>query len=81
MCTHNLCFEQNYENSQIVSTENSHFYSSEISLYIAWACFRKDLMEETKSQTKIFSMHVKTPGKNIQYVVHVGYVPRTHLEC
>ena len=66
MCTHNLCFEQKYENSQTVSTENCHFYSREISLYIAWACFRNDLTEETKSQTKIFSPHAKTPGKIIQ---------------
>ena len=39
-CTHNICFEQKYENSQPNLTENCHFYSSETSLYIAWACFR-----------------------------------------
>ena len=39
-CTHNICFEQKYENSQRISTENFHFYSSEKSLYIACACFR-----------------------------------------
>ena len=39
MCTHNICFEQKYENSQIKSHENCHFYSPEKSLYIAWACF------------------------------------------
>ena len=45
MCTHNICFEQNYENSfkKIIITENCHFYSREISLYIAWACFRNVL--------------------------------------
>ena len=37
MCTHNLCFEQKYEK---FSTENCHFYSREISLYIAWECLR-----------------------------------------
>ena len=37
---HNLCFEQNYEDSQNFSTENCHFYSREKSLYVAWACFR-----------------------------------------
>ena len=37
-CTHNICFEQKYENSQ-----NCHFYSRQKSLYIAWACFRNDL--------------------------------------
>ena len=40
MCTHNLCFEQKYENSLKNSTENCHFYSREKSLYITWACFR-----------------------------------------
>ena len=39
-CTHNLCFEQKYENNQNISTENCHFYSREKSLYVAWACFR-----------------------------------------
>ena len=28
-CTHNLCFEQKYENNQNISTENCHFYSCE----------------------------------------------------
>ena len=27
MCTHNLCFEQKYENSKKYSIENCHFYS------------------------------------------------------
>ena len=39
-CIHNLCFEQKYENSQIISTENCHLYSREKSLYVAWAFFR-----------------------------------------
>ena len=26
------------------STENCHFYSSEKSLYIVWACFRNEIM-------------------------------------
>ena len=39
MCTHNICFEQKYENSQNISSENCHFYSGENSLYVAWACF------------------------------------------
>ena len=43
MCTHNLCFEQKYENSQNISTEICHFYSREISLYIAWECFRNNV--------------------------------------
>ena len=38
-CTHNICFEQKYENSQKNATENCHFYSREKWLYIAWACF------------------------------------------
>ena len=41
-CTHNICFEQKYENSQNISTKNCHFYSREKSLYIARACFRND---------------------------------------
>ena len=27
-CTHNICFEQKYENRQTISNENCHFYSS-----------------------------------------------------
>ena len=39
MCTHNLCFEQKYEyGKKKKSTENCHFYSRKISLYVAWAC-------------------------------------------
>ena len=38
--THDLCFEQKYENSQKNSNENCRFYSREKSLYVAWACFR-----------------------------------------
>ena len=41
-CTHDLCFEQKYENSEKESTENCHFYSHEKSLKVAWACFRND---------------------------------------
>ena len=39
-CTHNLRFEQKYENSKNISTENCHFYSRKILLYIAWECLR-----------------------------------------
>ena len=45
MCTHNLCYEQKYENCQKNSTENCHFYSCEKLLYVAWACFRNDVYE------------------------------------
>ena len=41
-CTHNICFEQKYENSKNYSTENCHFYSREKSLYITWACFHTE---------------------------------------
>ena len=30
MCTHNICFEQKYENSKKNSTENCYFYSLDI---------------------------------------------------
>ena len=36
-CTHNLCFEQKYENNKKNSTEN--FHSREKLLYVAWGCF------------------------------------------
>ena len=42
MCTHDLCFEQKYENSKKKSTENCHFYSHEKPLYVAWVCFRNE---------------------------------------
>ena len=39
--THNQSFEQNYEKyKKKKSSENQHFYSREVLLYIAWACFR-----------------------------------------
>ena len=43
-CTHNICFEQKYENSKKKSTENCHFYSCEKSPYVAWACFRNSIL-------------------------------------
>ena len=48
---HCICFEQKYVNSQVISTENCHFYSSEKSLYIAWAWFRNEQQGKTKRQT------------------------------
>ena len=42
-CTHNLCFEQKYENSKKI-TEKCHFYSCEKSPYIACVCFRNDVL-------------------------------------
>ena len=33
-CTHNPCFEQKYEKSYNFSSENYHFYSRKILLYI-----------------------------------------------
>ena len=33
-------FSKNKENIKTNSSENEHFYSREILLYIAWACFR-----------------------------------------
>ena len=42
--THNICFEQKYENSQNIATENCHFCSREKSLYIARACFHNVVM-------------------------------------
>ena len=40
MCTHNQCFEQKEEKSYNFSSENYHFYSHKILLYIVWAFFR-----------------------------------------
>ena len=39
MCTHNQCFEQKLEKYNIFSSENEHFYSREILLYITRTCF------------------------------------------
>ena len=36
-CTHNLCFEQKYQN---FSAENFQFLKLIKSLFITWACFR-----------------------------------------
>ena len=52
-CTHNLCFEQKYENSQKISTENFHFYSREISLYIAWECLRNVKMLHRRAIVRV----------------------------
>ena len=43
------------------STANCHFYSREISLYIAWTCFRNALIK-----TEIRPHYEKTP---VQYTV------------
>ena len=42
MYTHNLCFEQKYEKYNNFSSENYHFYSREMSQYIAWTCLRNE---------------------------------------
>ena len=39
-CTHNLCFEQKYENNQKILTEIVIFTAVKKSLYVAWAGFR-----------------------------------------
>ena len=39
------------------STENSHFYSREQSLYIAWACFRNG------TPVRLVALHVIMVGK------------------
>ena len=39
LCTHNLCFEQKYENDKNKSTENFHFSSHEKMQFIAWYVF------------------------------------------
>ena len=48
-CIHNICFEQKYEHSKTISTENCPFYSSEKTLYIAWACFRNEMLSSVVS--------------------------------
>ena len=52
MCTHNLCFEQKYENSKKNSNENCDFYSREKSLYIAWACLRNVFLHRSQTVEK-----------------------------
>ena len=42
MCTHNQCFRAKKEKYYNFLSENEHFYSREILLYIAWACLRND---------------------------------------
>ena len=39
MCTHNQCFRAKKKNILIFSSENKHFYSREISQYIAWRVY------------------------------------------
>ena len=48
MYPQHICFKQKYVNSKKKSTENCHFYSSEKSLCIAWACFRNGMSMTTK---------------------------------
>ena len=57
-CTHNIFFEQKYDTVKKKSTENSHFYSCEKLLYIAWACFRND------RENKILMVHETLVTKN-----------------
>ena len=51
-CSHNLCFERKYENSQNISIENCHYYSREKSLYLAWACFHNGFSKVGKEHKK-----------------------------
>ena len=39
MCIHNQCFRAKTEKYYDFSSENLSFYSRELLLYIAWACF------------------------------------------
>ena len=56
-------FEQKYENSQKISTENCHFYSREKSLYIVWACFHNDVSD-----------YILTNQKNLmRLLIQVGF--------
>ena len=59
--THNICFEQKYENCQNISSENCHFYSRKKSLYVAWACFRNEAVQPVHqpSLTRVFTVCMK----------------------
>ena len=54
---------KNMENKK-KSSENEHFYSREIVLYIAWACFRDEKCQKSvfidASQTEHSIMQMKT---------------------
>ena len=44
MCTHNLCFEQKYENSKKILPQIVNLITAAKKwLYLAWACFRNEL--------------------------------------
>ena len=43
-CTHNLCFEQKYENIKKNQLKNVIFTAVKI-VYVAWACFRNDTLK------------------------------------
>ena len=62
MSTHNICFEQKYENSQKISTENCHFYSHEKSLYIAWTCFRNAVSGHGWDSAEVKTRQLQGPG-------------------
>ena len=47
-------FEQNKKKNIKKSSENKHFYSREILLYIAWACLRN--VEELELQRRVSVM-------------------------
>ena len=56
MCTHKQCFRAKKEKYYNFSSENYHFYSHEIMLYLAWACLRNaqpDILEPKQSSKQI----------------------------
>ena len=68
-CTHNLCFEQKYENSQKISTENCHFYSREKSLLLNGRVFRNVCGFDLRLQHSI-----RLQGKIYLRVVWMGFL-------
>ena len=68
-CTHNICFEQKYENSKKNQLKIAIFYSREKLLYIAWACFRNEMPVEA------ILMHFETMfACEIRLIVQAFYV-------
>ena len=60
MCTHNQCFRAKTEKCHNFSSENLHFYSREILLYIPWACLRNDMTKSILDSVTKFQYHKLT---------------------
>ena len=78
-CTHNICFEQKYENSKKIQLKILIFFIREKSLYIAWACYRNEGSFIVLPGLEENSMSYFEVSPDGQYLVFMGKHGKMHL--